>query len=130
MDEEPYKVIKQPIPDNPVFEVQKEDGTGRIKPLHRNQLLPCLPVLELHEVEEASRKESDQRTLGIPVTELTSEGSLNSSISSSDDDRDRHEEPETSPCPYSQRKTTVGLPRRPQRIRQTPGWIQSCNWVM
>ena len=131
-DEEPYKVVRQPIPDIPVFEVQKEDGTGRIKPLHRNQLLPItsLPVLELHEVEEASGKDSEQRTLGIPDTELTSEGSLNSSISSSDDDRDRHEELETSPRPYSQRRTPARLPRRPQRNRQAPGWIQSGNWVM
>ena len=38
-DEEPYKVLKQPIPDIPVFDVQKEDGTGRVKTLHRNELL-------------------------------------------------------------------------------------------
>ena len=33
-------VLEQPLSDIPVFKVRREDGTGRIKTLHRNQLLP------------------------------------------------------------------------------------------
>ena len=66
-EEEPYRAIRQPIPDNPVFDVQREDGTGRIRPLHRNQLLPItsLPIDELHDVEEADRAKGRQ-TIDIP----------------------------------------------------------------
>ena len=41
----PYIVSEIPIKDIPVYKVCQEDGKGRIKTLHRNQILPftCLP---------------------------------------------------------------------------------------
>ena len=39
-EQKPYIVLEQPLSDIPVFKVRREDGTGRIKTLHRNQLLP------------------------------------------------------------------------------------------
>jgi len=42
----PYIVLRQPNQDIPVFDVQREDGTGRVRTLHRNHLLPIgeLPI--------------------------------------------------------------------------------------
>ena len=36
-----HKVISQKNPSIPVYEVQPENGNGRVKVLHRNMLLPC-----------------------------------------------------------------------------------------
>ena len=37
---EPYIIRSQPIPDMPVFRVEKENSAGKYKLLHRNMLLP------------------------------------------------------------------------------------------
>ena len=44
-EEMPYIVTEIPIKDIPVYKVRQEDGKGRTKTLHRNQILPftCLP---------------------------------------------------------------------------------------
>lgn len=39
-EEDPYIVTDQPNNDIPVYVVKKEDGTGRVRTLHRNHLLP------------------------------------------------------------------------------------------
>jgi hypothetical protein len=39
-EEEPYQILRQPNPDVPVYVVKREDGTGRVRTLHRNLLLP------------------------------------------------------------------------------------------
>ena len=39
-EEEPYQILRQPNPDVPVYVVKREDGTGRLRTLHRNLLLP------------------------------------------------------------------------------------------
>jgi transposase InsO family protein len=42
----PYIVLRKPNPDIPVFDVQREDGIGRVRTIHRNHLLPIgeLPI--------------------------------------------------------------------------------------
>jgi hypothetical protein len=45
-EQEPYKVLGQPNPDIPVFTVQREDGEGRKRNLHRNLLLPVGDIKE------------------------------------------------------------------------------------
>ena len=45
-DEEPHIVLRQPNPEIPVFDVHQEVGKGRVKTLHRNELLPFNHVLE------------------------------------------------------------------------------------
>jgi hypothetical protein len=45
-EQEPYKVLGQPIPDIPVFTVQREDGEGRKRNIHRNLLLPVGDIRE------------------------------------------------------------------------------------
>jgi hypothetical protein len=45
-EQEPYKVLGQPNPDIPVFTVQREDGEGRKRNLHKNLLLPVGDIRE------------------------------------------------------------------------------------
>jgi hypothetical protein len=45
-EQEPYKVLGQHIPDIPVFTVQRKDGEGRKRNLHRNLLLPVGDIRE------------------------------------------------------------------------------------
>lgn len=40
-EEDMYVVISRPNNDLPVFEIQKENGQGRKRMIHRNHLLPC-----------------------------------------------------------------------------------------
>ena len=68
-EEEPYTVLEKPLPDIPVFKVMREDGQGRVKILHRNQLLPffCLPRemgdAAVVSVEEEAAESSEKRRL-------------------------------------------------------------------
>ena len=47
-EQHPYMVLEQPNDDIPVFVVQREDGQGAVRTLHRNNLLPIstLPIAE------------------------------------------------------------------------------------
>jgi hypothetical protein len=45
-EEDPYLVISQPNQDVPVYKVQREDGVGRVRILHRNLLLPIGHISE------------------------------------------------------------------------------------
>ena len=46
-EEDPYIIQDQPNKDIPVFKVKKEDGTGPVRTLHRNLLLPLRLPLDL-----------------------------------------------------------------------------------
>ena len=45
-ERDPYKIISQPNQDIPVYKLQREDGVGKVRTLHRNLLLPIgsLPI--------------------------------------------------------------------------------------
>ena len=59
-DEEPHIVLRQSIPEIPVFDVRQEDGNGRVTTLHRNELLPfnSVPVEEIAGEQSACEKYS------------------------------------------------------------------------
>lgn len=74
-EEEPYTVLEKVLLDIPVFKVMMEDGVGRVKSLHRNQLLPylCLPreisVTEVGKVRENDSAESTEEETMQPENE-------------------------------------------------------------
>lgn len=76
-EEDIYEVIQQPNSDIPVFVVQKENGTGRKRTLHRNLLLPLgtrldQPELPREEVPPQQARQRQSRRLrrkGVAVSE-------------------------------------------------------------
>lgn len=44
-ENEPYVIVKQPNQNIPVYELEREDGNGRVRILHRNMLLPLNSIL-------------------------------------------------------------------------------------
>ncbi|XP_048250419.1 uncharacterized protein LOC125378637 [Haliotis rufescens] len=50
-EEDPYIILQQPNQDVPVFVVQKENGEGRQRTLHRNLLLPIGALHDPGEIE-------------------------------------------------------------------------------
>ena len=133
----------------PVFDVQREDGTGRVKTLHRNQLLPItsLPIEELNSAKVAVKIARNRRALDVPdttVSALTSDST--DSTSSEDEDSNEDEPPESQtyripmrrnpnvpglrPRTQHQGRTTGKPPGRSQRNRQAPGRMQSGSWLM
>ena len=140
-EEEPHIVLRQPNPEIPVFDVQQVDGRGRVKTLHRNELLPfnSIPVEEL-------QKEQRETEMGLgsdpePTAPdlLESETSSKSSSSSSEDDEDGKEDESAHYLPTERLPGELSLqPRtrvrskpanRPQRQRKPPGWLTTGNWV-
>ena len=126
---------------NELFDVQQVDGRGRVKTLHRNELLPfnSIPVEEL-------QKEQRETEMGLgsdpePTAPdlLESETSSNSSSSSSEDDEDGKEDESAHYLPTERLPGELSLqPRtrvrskpanRPQRQRKPPGWLTTGNWV-
>jgi hypothetical protein len=64
-EEDPYLVISQPNQDIPVYKVQREDGVGRMRILHRNLLLPIGHVSEFKPKAD-SNKEKSHSPMRIP----------------------------------------------------------------
>ena len=58
-----YVILEQPNPGIPVFKVQKEDKTGRVKVLHRNLLLPIgsIPIVHPNIQDPQPEKPSVER---------------------------------------------------------------------
>jgi hypothetical protein len=57
-EEDPYLVICQPNQDIPVYKVQREDGFGRMRILHRNVLLPIGHVPEFKPKADSNKEKS------------------------------------------------------------------------
>ena len=80
-----YKVISQPMPDIPVFEVKQENANFKPRLLHRNMLLPFngLPIIE------ESDSESDRERPKRKEPEPESSGSSSDSDKETDDSEQR-----------------------------------------
>ena len=53
-EDNPYLILAQPNPDVPMYTVQKENGEGRKRTLHRNLLLPIGSFNDNDKVHEPS----------------------------------------------------------------------------
>ncbi len=72
-----YMVIRQPNPEMPVFVLQREDGEGVLRTLHRNHLLPIthLPIWQNKDKDEGDQPELPKQDAARDVAEDSSESS-------------------------------------------------------
>ncbi|PIK37505.1 hypothetical protein BSL78_25660 [Apostichopus japonicus] len=70
-EEHIYIVIKQLLPDVPVYELTPERGKGRKRTLHRNLLLPCdsLPLEEPQPVSRKTKKVKPKKSQNLTESE-------------------------------------------------------------
>ena len=140
-EEEPHIVLRQPNPEIPVFDVQQVDVRGRVKTLHRNELLPFnnIPVEELQKEQRLTEMDLGSDPEPTAPDLLESDTSSKSSSSSSEDDEDdkengspQHLPTERLPGELSRQPRTRARNKpvnRPQRQRKPPGWLTTGNWV-
>ena len=140
-EEHPYVVKSQPLPDIPVYIVQKEHSDSPCKLLHRNMLLlfvglPCPMVTEVpnHPRKRKMKRKSESET------ETETDTSDRSNLSTTE------KESETELCPqkyiiparrklkqYEERRPEINRlekkqVRRGNRIRLPPRWMQDGEW--
>ncbi len=86
-EEDTYRIVRQPNDAIPVYVVQKENGEGKKKTLHRNLLLPIghLPEEE-KEKKPAPRKSLPRKTLDVP---MKSRGSIQETETSTDEESEQ-----------------------------------------
>ena len=86
-ESEPYRIVKKPDPEMPVYVVHRCDGTGNDRTLHRNMLFPLsLPLSEtLNEPEQAVATDED-------VSDITRTRVTRVTPAVRDDDSDSDEE--------------------------------------
>ena len=135
-EQKPYIVLEQPLSDIPVFKVRREDGTGRIKTLHRNQLLPftSLPRDETECPIDGSSIEGPRNRLEDVESEeqSASEQEIVRNSSSSSNTEDVDDAPE-SPIPRTPAARRLPIRRqepRPKRTRKVPAWIDTGQWII
>ncbi|VDI53176.1 Hypothetical predicted protein [Mytilus galloprovincialis] len=90
-EEDPYQIVNQPNKEIPVYEVKKENGTGRKKTLHRNLLLPIgfLPKTVESEIAPAPRQRRKPLRSGRPPTKSVGNSIEKMSASESDEESEQ-----------------------------------------
>ncbi|VDI21804.1 Hypothetical predicted protein [Mytilus galloprovincialis] len=90
-EEDPYQIVNQPNKEIPVYEVKKENGTGRKKTLHRNLLLPIgfLPKTVESEITPAPRQRRKPQRSGRPPTKSVGNSIENMTASESDEESEQ-----------------------------------------
>ncbi len=149
-ESDPYLVLRKPNPDIPVYDVQREDGVGRVRTLHRNHLLPIgeLPIKQVHfdpnlfQEPEQSADVSDTIDITIttqdhrPLDIVQSDNSLENndltllvpdSIPSIPTIQDEIQ-PSTNDKPQPV-VPPIPMPRRSKRNRKKPEWMLSGDYV-
>ena len=134
-EEMPYIVTEIPNKDIPVYKVQQENGKGRVKTLHRNQLLPftCLPSdrLLFDSPGRAARGQvvlQPGPTIGDSPPDTESDSS---EIGDSDQSADEAPSTETGRTPMHMSPADLILQPsrsnrgRPQRTRKPPDWLMT-----
>ncbi|VDI82960.1 Hypothetical predicted protein [Mytilus galloprovincialis] len=90
-EEDPYQIVNQPNKEIPVYEVKKENGTGRKKTLHRNLLLPIgfLPKTVESEIAPAPRQRRKPHRSGRPPTKSVGNSIEKMTASESDEESEQ-----------------------------------------
>ena len=136
-EKNPYLVMKQPMPDIPVYLVQRENSNRKPRLLHRNMLLP-FNGLPRPEDEDLDHQRQIQEQVSTPEI-IESTYSDSSSDSSSEDDYGQPQEAQLKPKKYiiparrgKKPSTTTTKDQRPlrrgQRRRAPPRWMQQGDW--
>ena len=158
-DSTPYIVQSQPMPDIPVYMVQKEHSTNKPKPLHRNMLLP-FNALPCQIAEPKPRRQKPQAPATDVVPETYEDTTTDSSSSDDEEEAAAVEQPSVPryiiPARRPQRTTPSSQPSRPVlasprpsasqqsssrqrsqprvrrggRIRRQPAWMRDNPWQM
>ena len=136
-EEMPYIVTEIPIKDIPVYKVRQEDGKGRTKTLHRNQILPftCLPSEPLLVAPLASNRGHRNRSqvqASPPLSEKETESeSSEVDISTDSADETRSAEPNRNSVSRqpAERTRTKQQKRRSQRTRRPPDRLTFAEWA-
>ena len=148
----PYLVKSQPMPDIPVYLVQKENSTNKPRTLHRNMLLPfnALPCPEEEPNPRPRRLQQPLPTVDQPAHGHDDSDEHSSSSNSSDEEDDNSSTLSLQPVPkyvipqrrsqqentdlYSSRPTRKTRPpagpRRGQRTRRQPDRLRFDQWRM
>ena len=126
-----------PIKDIPVYKVRQEDGKGRTKTLHRNQILPftCLPsepLLVAPPASDRGHRNRSQVQASPPLSEKETESeSSEIDISTDSADEMRSAEPNSNSVSRkpAERARTKQQKRRPQRTRRPPDRLTFAQWA-
>ena len=136
-EEMPYIVTEIPIKDIPVYKVRQEDGKGRTKTMHRNQILPftCLPSEPLLVAPPASdwghgNRPKVQDSLPLSEKDTESESSeIDDSTDSADETRSAEPNRNSVPRQPARRTRTKQQKRRSQRTRRPPDRLTFAQWA-
>ena len=128
-----YIVQTQPMPDVPVYVVQKEGSKAKPRTLHRNMLLPFhgLPHIE----EDIPKRSTVRPQQQVEVEETYSSDSDTSSDESSHSEIIQAEQKVPKyviPARKGKQDSNAERPAttRPQRNRRRPNWMQSDDWQL
>ena len=138
--EEEVYVVMSCHPDVPVYDVKKEKGRGRTRKLHRNLLLPIEGETECENMEEESEEEiqdvEDMYTEGIDFLDVEqvavdqpSQGAEGGQSEGRVEERQRQTEEESDGEREQENEDEVQLPRRSNRERRRPKWMDSGDYV-
>ena len=93
-EKDPYRVLEIPIADLPVYKVQRENGKGPVKTLHRNLLLPFMYITsadpqdqvpsEQHVPSKQQHKTRKTRSTGVSIPSQKQESESENTLSDSD----------------------------------------------
>ncbi|VDI39873.1 Hypothetical predicted protein [Mytilus galloprovincialis] len=90
-EEDTYRIVRQPNKDIPVYVVQKENGEGRKRTLHRNLLLPIGHLPGLEKATEPKRNPAPRKP---PIKTVLEEKKTNSDSTKEETDTESDEESE------------------------------------